>query len=494
VLSKTLPTLNPSTTQVVSPSAESVVVKELKRAFLHTCAGEFDEWLSPQGQLWGDHMTQMEERLQTTCRSLALALLEKRLCADPRSDPDRQFPCPKCERLMRTQRTQAPRHLVTSLGVVATARPYCVCDGCGFTCAPLDYALGVPAKGPTTARRELVAHAATTSRSFDKAQTTLAKQSRIKLSAEGVRGSAEAQGRQLVDDTRARVRACFENRGRTPQAPSEPLALLVITCDGGRVQTRTENKDERWKESKIGCVYDALPHPDQAARTAENYRGAHALTKTYVATMQPWDQLGEMIFVEACERGYFVAQQKLFISDAGNGPLSVHQTHFGPDAALIIDWYHGAEHVSACAKAIFPNQPALATPWFDRYKAHLWAGEVQSVIAAIETESKRVGLPPPSTPDTDPRVVLHRNVGYFTTHQAAMDYPTYRAKGWPISSGVAEGSVKQLGLRVKGSEQFWNLWGAEEMLALCALQASEDGRWDRYWKAQATPPPDASIF
>ena len=75
-----------------------------------------------------------------------------------------------------------------------------------------------------------------------------------------------------------------------------------------------------------------------------------------------------------------------------------------------------------------------------------------------------------------------------------MDYPAYRANGWPIGSGVAEATVKQFGLRVKGSDQFWNVWGAEEMLALCALQACEDGRWARYWKERSTPPADADRF
>ncbi len=469
-------------------------MKDLKPEFLAACAATFDQWLTPQGELWGDHLTQMEQRLQTVGRSLAMTLLQQRLRADPRADPDRSFHCPKCQRVMRTQAPRASRNLSTSLGSVALARPYCVCDHCGFACAPVDYALGIPAQGPTTARRELVTHAATTGRSFDKAQSTLAKQSRIKLSVEGVRRGAEREGRRVVEETRARVHACFENQGRVPDAPSKSFPLLVITCDGGRVQTRAEKKEERWKESKVGCVYDAVPQPDPAARSAENYTGAQALTKTHTATMESWEHLGRMVFTEACVRGHLKAQERLFISDAANGIMSVYQMHFLPDAHLIIDWYHGAWHLSDCAKAAFPHDPTAATPWFVRGKAHLWAGELQPVIAAIDAESKRVGQPPPNTPDTDPRVVLHRNVGYFTNHQAAMDYPTYRAKGWPISSGVAEGTVKQLGLRVKGSEQFWNLWGAEEMLALCALQASEDGRWDRYWKVRSTPRPDANIF
>jgi hypothetical protein len=66
-----------------------------------------------------------------------------------------------------------------------------------------------------------------------------------------------------------------------------------------------------------------------------------------------------------------------------------------------------------------------------------------------------------------------------------------------------EGGVKQLALRMKGSEKFWNIGGidldaetaetgcsqtgAEEMLALLALYESEDGRWQRHWEQRGKP-------
>ena len=59
---------------------------------------------------------------------------------------------------------------------------------------------------------------------------------------------------------------------------------------------------------------------------------------------------------------------------------------------------------------------------------------------------------------------------------------------------------------MKGSEKFWNIGGlqpdpnelesdadsspetgAEEMLALCALYRSEDGRWQKHWEERARP-------
>ena len=473
--------------------ADAAQVQRHRDAFLEACGATFDELLSADGTLWGRNLTALEERIQERSRSLATQLMEKRLQGDPLAQPGQTFLCPKCTRALREQKGAARRTVPTSLGPVKLCRPYCVCEGCGWGGAPLDYAFGLPSHGPSVARRELICDAATAACSFEKAEHTLSKHSKIMMTPEGIRKHAETEGRRLLEAQQARLEACFTPPGRLPSSPTESVALLVVTCDGGMVQTRQEHTQDRWKESKVGAVYQAEPHPDPKARTAEKYEGAKALVKTYVATMAPWEELGRMLFLEAWSRGYGVAAQKLFISDAANGIMSLYAEHFS-EAILIIDWYHAAKHLSRCAKAAFGQGTPECDAWYVLQKDRLWYGKLPAVLEAIQEQSTRLGPSPPKAPDTDPRVVLHRNVGYFTTHQQAMDYPSYRAKGWPIASGVAEGSVKQFGKRVKGAEQFWNLWGADEMLALCALYYSEDGRWEKYWRRRGTPPVDAEAF
>jgi len=463
----------------------------LREEFLTACAGVFDRFVPPDGRLYGETFSEIEALAERMFRSLAGRLCEKRLQADPLGDPDRAFTCPKCRRPMRTQSRAQHRAIASTLGAVPVVRAYCVCDGCGFCGAPLDYALGIPSKGPSVGRREWVCRAATKDRSFDKASETLRHYSRLSLSDEAIRKLAESEGRRLVEARARRVEQCFANRGRIAGRPADPTAVLVVVCDGGMVQTR--NKQQRWKSDKIGCVYDAAPRPDPHAAHAENYRGATAGTQTYVATMEPWEQMGRMLFAEACARGYLDAPVKLFISDGAGAIISLRELHFC-DAHAIIDWYHAAEHLHDCAKAAFGGSTSEAQGWAERVIDSLWNGPVSKVIEAIAHQAERLGRPPANASDTDPRVVLRRNVRYFTERQNQMDYPTYRARGWPIGSGVAEGSVKQFGLRVKGSEKFWNLEGVEEMLALCELYFSQDQRWHHYWTSRSRPPEDAAVF
>jgi hypothetical protein len=80
--------------------------------------------------------------------------------------------------------------------------------------------------------------------------------------------------------------------------------------------------------------------------------------------------------------------------------------------------------------------------------------------------------------------VLANNAAYFTRHgldARRMDYPAFRARGWPVGSGDTEAAVKQFNKRVTGTDQFWSDDGVEAILTLRSLWLSQDGRWDRHW-------------
>ncbi|MFH1725592.1 MAG: ISKra4 family transposase [Elusimicrobiota bacterium] len=444
-------------------------------------------------------LSEIEVFLQQEVLKLARKALMHRFAVDPRADPDREYECTKCKGRLRIQEKQQNRPLSTVLGEVEYKRPYGVCDRCGISYAPMDCGLGIPPTGGSVMRTERVCHASVTARSFEAAAEILKEHDGIELSDKQVRVISETEGKRLADE-RAREVESFRS-GEKVAEPGEPPNLIVVTADGGRIQTRRQdegNEDEQedegkggaWKEDKVGAVYDAVPRKDPDAAEAEKYEGAKARTKTFAASLAEWEDFGWMLCVEALKRGYEKAKEKLFISDGAPSLRTLRQTHF-PDATFILDWYHAVEHLAACAKAAFGEGTEECARWYKRMKAKLWAGDLNAVIRAIEKESARVGKPQPKEHEGSPRVILHRNIGYFSDNRKGMDYPRFRAEGWPIGSGVAEGAVKQFGMRMKGTEKFWNGFGcgmgAEEMLALCALHRSEDGRWKAHWRHRSQP-------
>jgi len=82
---------------------------------------------------------------------------------------------------------------------------------------------------------------------------------------------------------------------------------------------------------------------------------------------------------------------------------------------------------------------------------------------------------------TIPTSPLVDAVRYLSNHRTRMDYPKYRRLGLPVTSSPMESLVKQMNLRVKETEMFWNdPDGAEAILRLRAASLSDDGRLDRY--------------
>ena len=309
---------------------------------------------------------------------------------------------------------------------------------------------------------------------FDQAALALNEDWDTHLDGKQVQRWAEALGTVLREARDAEVRA-YE-RGQRPGGPLNAPALLVIGMDGGRVQTREKagENGSRWREDKVAALTsyqmgDGTPaHPPRP------------LVTTYVATMGAADPFGKLVHVEAERRGLRQATTVLVMGDGGNwiDPLSQRE-HLHDQR--IVDYYHAAEHLHDAARAAWGRDTPAAAALAEQLETALWDGQVEQVITGLQAQATRLGPPQATDGPEHPRRVLANNVGYFQTHRAHMDYPTYRRKGWPIGSGVTESAVKQFNKRVKGTEQFWNLPGVEAILCLRALWLSQDDRWRRYW-------------
>jgi hypothetical protein len=321
----------------------------------------------------------------------------------------------------------------------------------------------------------------TAAQTFDPAARALSWDWGLSLDGKQVQRWGEALGRRVQAARAAEVRA-YE-QGQHPAGLENAPALLVIGMDGGRVQTREKSGDNgsRWREDKVGALTSYQPgdgtreHPPQP------------LVTTYVATMGPTASFGKLLHVEAERRGLRQASTVLVLGDGGTwiDPLSQRE-HLHDQR--IVDYSHAAEHLHDTARAAWGRDTPEAVAWAEQLKAALWDGQVEQVIATLKVQAQRLGPPQDADGPDHPRRVLANNVGYFQTHRAHMDYPTYRRKGWPIGSGVAESGVKQFNKRVKGTEQFWSLPGVEAILSLRALWLSQDDRWQRYWDTRPAYP------
>ena len=313
--------------------------------------------------------------------------------------------------------------------------------------------------------------------SFDQAARALNEDWGTQLDGKQIQRWSEAMGDVLRQIRDAEVTA-FE-QGHRPEPPVNRPVLLVIGMDGGRVQTREKQGENgsRWREDKVCTVTSYLPGDGTSEHPPT------PLVTTYVATMGDAEAFGKLVRLEAERRGSRSASTVLVMGDGGNwiDPLNKRE-RLGDQR--IVDYYHASEHLCEVGRAAMgrdaPEAKALAATWED----HLWDGRREEVLTELKAHADRLGPPQESDGPDHPRRVLANNLGYFQTHRHHMDYPTYRAKGWPIGSGVVESGVKLFNKRVKGTEQFWSLSGVESILSLRALWLSQDGRWERYWESR----------
>jgi hypothetical protein len=314
-------------------------------------------------------------------------------------------------------------------------------------------------------------------KSFDEAARSLNIDWKTSFDGRQIQRWAEALGRGMVRGRDHQTQAYRE--GRYPPGPANAPQLLVIGMDGGRWQGRQKDPEtgNRWRENKVLSVSSYVPGD---GREGNDARKPAPLVRTHLATSRDAAAFGTMARVEAERRGYRQALTVIAMGDGGNWIDPLLEREFRV-RARIIDWYHAVEHLWDCAKAVHGPQDPKTSAMAELMEAWLWDGKTQQVIEQLTRHFTQLGPPRPTDPPQHPRRVLQQNVGYFTGHQKHMDYPRYRASGWPIGSGETEAAVKQFNKRVKGTEQFWEEAGIEPIMSLRAAWISQDDRWQHYW-------------
>ena len=137
--------------------------------------------------------------------------------------------------------------------------------------------------------------------------------------------------------------------------------------------------------------------------------------------------------------------------------------HF-PEAVEIVDFYHAAEHLWAAGEARYgPRASSCATrSWVRRYLHHLRHGRIDLVLAALSRAQEAAGHLPPER-----RLIVRRNVDYFSTNRQRMRYALFKRWHLPIGTGAVEGSCKflvQSRFKLPGAR--WSHEGLAAMLAL----------------------------
>lgn len=254
------------------------------------------------------------------------------------------------------------------------------------------------------------------------------------------------------------------------QAPREEEPSEMTAA--GEV-TRPDHTDSRTSDA------EGSPESCDPMHDPDDWRPKR-LHRTCLSSLKAAKAFGLQMKREAQRRRFFEATSKAFLADGLGWNWSIWRRHFR-DFEPVLDFIHAVEYLYEAAKA---DEATEAESWetYLRWAEWCWQGKAAEVIAEMAERLRSQGVDPSSNVDSRaPHAVLHTAHRYLSNNASRMDYARYRRQGMPVTSAPMESLVKQINLRVKGTEMFWNdNESGEGILQLRSAYLCDDDRLEHY--------------
>jgi hypothetical protein len=382
----------------------------------------------------------------------------------------RTIPCP-CGHQAH-YRELRPRHILTVLGKVEFLRPWYLCQSCHQGQFPVDFQLDIEKSDSSPGVRRMQALLGQDA-SFDHGREQMKLLAGLEVTAKSVERTAEAIGADIGQRDQAEIGKILQMN--LPIMVGEPIPVMYVEMDGTGIPVvrketegrkgKTDGESSRTREAKLGCVFT------QTTWDKDGFPIREPDSTTYVAAIETAEEFGRRIYLEAVNRGWNRAQQKVVLGDGAEWIRNVAAMHFS-DAIHIVDLYHARQHLWEVARVLYPNDADQQKSWMIVHQKHLLdEGKIEELVAALR-----------ALDHSNPKVLekICEEADYFEKNAERMRYPKFRQMHLFVGSGVIEAGCKTvIGSRFKQSGMLWTVRGANAVLALrcCHL----NGRFEDYW-------------
>ena len=154
--------------------------------------------------------------------------------------------------------------------------------------------------------------------------------------------------------------------------------------------------------------------------------------------------------------------------------LKDHNCHDRLDA-LILDIIHLSEYIWDVATALHGEKNPQRFVWVEDKLLAILNSKVGRVIGGLKQTLTKNKLAKAQ------KNALNITITYLENHRHMMDYATYLEKGYPIATGLIEGTCGSLVKdRMEQSGMRWSLCGAQAVLNLRAVMKNDD--WHNFWE------------
>ena len=238
------------------------------------------------------------------------------------------------------------------------------------------------------------------------------------------------------------------------QPTPEPVGpgLLQLSADGAMISL----VGKQWVEVKTLALGRVVQEVDGTVRTRE---------LSYFSRRAEHTAFRRLALVETYRRGVGTALAVVAVVDGADWLQRFIDFH-RPDAIRILDFPHAVEYLTHASHEAHGTGTAATSEWLATQAHALKHDGPDPVLAALRA------LPPGEHRDAA--------LGYLEPRLAQLQYPTFRAAGYPIGSGIVESANKVVVQdRLKGSGMHWAPASVNPMLALRTIVCAH--RWDEAW-------------
>jgi hypothetical protein len=304
-------------------------------------------------------------------------------------------------------------------------------------------------------------------------------------------GRAQLAG--LAEDLAAWTDDFYEERARDADTDLPGTDVIMMQGDGKGIAMRPEHRKNSGKEdgtrpgikkmAEIVAVADFTPAvrepEDIAAPPARRkaHPGPRARDKWVSASVT--ESIEDMIgsaFDEADRRDPERVRQRVFLVDGNKQQITAIEEHARArklKVPVLIDYIHVSGYLGKASAALHPGDPVAAGQWADGQLLRVLHGRAKAVAATLASVAAKTRANP-RTRHLD-LTGMDRAVTYLENNHKHMRYDKALASGWPIATGMIEGSCRFViedRFGITGAR--WSPDGAEVILKIRAVVVNGD--------------------
>lgn len=318
--------------------------------------------------------------------------------------------------------------------------------------------------------------------SFAKAADNLKRAAQLTLSHESLRKLVEADGKRALRLSASgalapqwRAQDCKGSHGKSLVYLSSDGFMAPLVTDAEkkkrrkqvvgrrrrcgkkrrRLPPRKHGADQRYKEFKAVMFYDQPMKHRQVSVTAGDCNAA-----------------GKLMRRDACRIDFGSADSRVGNIDGGPWIMAQIQKRSLPMTATGLDFYHLSQNVHKARREIFGEEDQAGMQRVGEL-LHTVKHEGYQPFWDQLLEMRRKARGPKR------RKAADRLLHYVSDRREMIRYPEFLKNGWQIGSGPMESQCRVVPDRVKGPGKRWDRDNAEGIMALEAVDQSN--QWSTLW-------------